>query len=73
MKVPVKENALPVADVDTGLTNTQEYEQIRVWAAPRSRDQPSSGGHPREVKWILSHSEKKDIDSWDPRKTIIIF
>jgi len=30
MKVPVKENALPVADVDTGLTNTQEYEQIRV-------------------------------------------
>ena len=38
----------------------------------RSRDQHSVGGHPGEVKWTVIHSEGKDSDSSDSRKTLII-
>ena len=39
----------------------------------RSWDQQSVGGHPREVRWTVIHSEGKDSDSSDSRKTFTIF
>ena len=38
----------------------------------RSRGQHSIRGHPREVRWAVTHSEGKDSDSSDSRKTFII-
>ena len=42
----------------------------RTWTGPhrRSRDQPSVGGHPREVTWTVTPSEEKDSESSDSRK-----
>ena len=38
----------------------------------RTTDQPSVGGHPREVSWTVTLSEGKDSDSSDSRKTLFL-
>ena len=55
--------------VDIGGKNTQEQDQIRIWAAPTAGPEISSvGGHPREVRLTVTPSEGKDSDSSDSKK-----
>ena len=56
MRGSEKEKALAQADADIRDKKMQEQGQIRI----RSRDYPSIGGHPREVRWTMTHSEGKD-------------
>ena len=67
----MEENVLVLTPADIGGKNTQEEDQVRIWAAPhsRSRDQHSVGGPPREGRWAVAPSEGRDSDSSDSRKT----
>ena len=63
MRVPEKENTLTWTDVD--ITRPSRSRTILESELPphRSRNQRSIGGHPREVRKTVTHSEGKDADS----------
>ena len=43
LRAPAKESALVLIAVDTGGKNTQEQDQIRIWAAPTAGRETSTG------------------------------
>ena len=63
MRVPSKENALALADVDIRARTSKSRTRLESELRPQQvRDQPRTGGHPREVRWTVTHVEENDAD-----------
>ena len=73
MRVPAKENTLAMADVDIRARTCRRRTRLDSdLPNDRSRDQPRTGEHPREVRWTVTPCKGKDSVSSDSRKTFII-
>ena len=63
MRVPSKENALALADVDIRARTSKSRTRLESELRPQQvRDQPRTGVHPREVRWTVTHVEENDAD-----------
>ena len=63
-RVPEKEKTLALADVDLRARPCKSRTRLESELWPQQvRDQPRTGGHPREVRWTVTHIEEKDADS----------
>ena len=61
LRAPTKENTLVLIAVDIG--HKTQWSRTRLESElphSRSRDQHSVGGHPREVRWTVTPSKRKD-------------
>jgi len=63
VRAPEKENSLALADVDIRARTSKRRTRLESELRPQQvRDQPRTGGHPREVRWTVTHVEENDAD-----------
>jgi len=73
LRAPTKENALVLIAVELQARTQRRRTRLESELPPQQVQRPAQvGRHPREVRWTVTPSERKDSDSSDSRKTFII-